>query len=577
MEIVTRFAPVMELETYLHSQSVDAGYFSQSRAIQQDERAMYPKEEISALNDWTLQHHLVPHELGGNLRDFDVMMLLYRVVFRRDPAIGFAYGVAPFMAALPIWCSGSAEQKRALADFVLSGQTICLFPPEVWQDEETDDEQFMAIESIDGYRISGVARSVPNASRSGKFVCYAIAGGKEPANRYSIFLLSSSHFHDAELLSFQRNSQTALRSCLMNDISAEGISVEHDALVGKPRSGLNTLARSLNVSRVIFPGVMIGVVEAAIRCAIGFLTQRHLYRTYVTELPLVRSQLAELGTKLCIADILTLTAARSVHSGPAHSAITSSITGYYVMTLLEECFHTASVLLGARHFLRSGEHGYFQKLLRDFQVASVAYHDKTACLVQLNHELIQAAKHWFTGGEKEASGKAGLEKLADRFSFEHPLSVFQWAETLSEGYLDDLLFQPLSGILESLHSDLPGVPDAAAAALREVLVLMRAVIEKHDRVMSEVYSHCHGSSPARAIEPYGKQYCRLYSSVCCFYTWYFNRNAPFPHLQRTEWLISSLKLLADPDRVLDGACDQYMSSTLLQSCQQNLAFSVLGI
>ena len=73
-----------KLEMYLGSPFIAENAFSYENAAALDEAEIFPKECIDTLHDWGFHHYYIPESIGGKLRSFDELLLLTRVVSRRD-------------------------------------------------------------------------------------------------------------------------------------------------------------------------------------------------------------------------------------------------------------------------------------------------------------------------------------------------------------------------------------------------------------------------------------------------------------------------------------------------------------
>ncbi|PYC87367.1 hypothetical protein C7C46_05215 [Streptomyces tateyamensis] len=188
-----------------------------------------------------------------------------------------------------------------------------------------------------------------------------------------------------------------LRGCRPHRLAFTGHRVPADALLPGP-------ADPARAARLL-AGATLGALDTQLRTTLRFAEQRELYGRPVTALPSARAALAEAFTDLLIADCCL---ARG----------TAATVEQLVPVLVREAGHRLALLLGARSYLREGEHAIFQKHQRDLTTlaalrgplhqpgARLAEQAAQACRLvqQQSADPFRSAPHWLAAALHRLAG-----------------------------------------------------------------------------------------------------------------------------------------------------------------------------
>ena len=105
-----------KLEIYLGSPFIAENGFSFENAAALDENEIFPEECINTLHDWGFHHYYIPESVGGKLRSFDELLLLTRVVSRRDLSVAIT-DAHTLLGSIPVWIGGTEQQKENQAKY----------------------------------------------------------------------------------------------------------------------------------------------------------------------------------------------------------------------------------------------------------------------------------------------------------------------------------------------------------------------------------------------------------------------------------------------------------------------------
>ncbi|MDN3022225.1 acyl-CoA dehydrogenase [Streptomyces sp. S.PB5] len=426
-----------------------------SALLAADERGELSAAGEDLLDRFGFGAEFVPTELGGRLDRLDSLVRVAREVFRRDVGLGLGYGVTSFMAAVNIWAGGSPQQRKHLAGLLLDGAKVSVAYHELAHGNDFLRNEFTARRIPGGYVLDGTKQVINNADRAAAWVLFARTDPAPGARSHSVLLTGPEDC--GEGLAFLPRYRTAgVRGCHLTGLDFRDCAIPAGALVGEEGHGAELALRSFQITRSALPGMAVGTVDTCLRTVLRFALGRRLYRGRVLDLPHAATTLTGAFTDLLLCDSLALAAARAVHLLPGQSSVTGAAVKYLVPRLLGRTAGDLSVILGARFYVREGEHAIFGKHLRDLPVLSLGHAGSTACLATLIPQLPRLARN---------PGPPA------------PNDLFTPGGTLTPGIPYEALTlaadgDALGGVLDAV----PEVPDACTAALLRQLAEELAVV-----------------------------------------------------------------------------------------------------
>lgn len=358
-----------------------------------DERGELLTAGEELLASWGFNAEFVPTHLGGRLVAVDELVRAVRPVFRRDVSLGLGYGVTSLMAAVNVWCAGTPAQQRRVGDLLLDGERVAVAYHELDHGNDFSRNEFTA--RLDGghFRLSGTKEVISNIDRAAAFVLFARTGTGGGPRVHSLLLVERDQIDPSRMAFLSRTRTSGVRGVKLGGVRAEDHPVAADTILGAPGTGVETALRSFQITRAILPGLAVGPVDTALRTVVRFAASRHLYGGTVLDLPHARETLAGAFIDLLTVDALATAACRSLHLLPEQSSVHSAAAKYLAARLLTGTMDDLAVVLGARHYLREGEHAIFGKHLRDLPVVSLGHASEAACLLAIVPQLPALARH----------------------------------------------------------------------------------------------------------------------------------------------------------------------------------------
>jgi alkylation response protein AidB-like acyl-CoA dehydrogenase len=392
--------------------------FSHQRIAALDEREEFPGEICRELDVLGLPAHYVPAEHGGALRAYPDSLALMRVVARRDLTTAIAHGKT-FLGAVSVWVAGSPAQARALAARILDGGVVSWGLTEREHGSDLVAGEVRAEPTATGHRITGEKWLINNATR-GQLLC--LLARTDPADgprSHSVLLVDKRTLAPDTFRTLPAPKLHGIRGADISGIDFTGAEVPADALIGEAGHGVETVVRSLQLTRTMCASLSLGAADAGLRLAVDYATTRRNYDRLVADLPQSRRLLATGYADLLLTEALTLVAARGVHSLTAELSVSSAVVKYLAPTTVDGLLTKLAKVLGSRALLTGDVFGQgrFQKIQRDHRIVGIFDGNTVVNL----HSLINQFPNLVRG---HRTGRVDTEGLATATDLSAALPAF---------------------------------------------------------------------------------------------------------------------------------------------------------
>lgn len=437
---------VAELERLLTELAREGGPFSSGYNARLDRQEAYPAEAFRILDEFGMASSYVPTRLGGRLDSVPELIQLFRIVSRHDLSVIVAYGKT-ILGAAPTWVAGRPDQARWLAGEVLASTMVTWALTERHHGADLLSGELTATRSADGWRLDGTKWLINNGTRA-PLVCLLARSSPEGGSRgFSLFLVDKRELPPSAYSHLPKERTHGVRGVDISGMSFHGAHIPQGALIGDVGAGVETVLKTMQLTRIVAVSLSLGAADHALRLAAGFLRRRRLYGRSLAELPAVRATLGEVAASALLGEVVAMVAARSVHTISTEMSVITSITKALVPTLGDELIRQVGELLGARGVLLDVyADGAFEKLSRDHRI--VAIFDGSTVVNRnalINHFPVLARA--YRTGRWDSAGVAGAASLT--------------------GPLPDLDLSTLTLLSRTGCSVVQSVPDAVAQIGRQ--------------------------------------------------------------------------------------------------------------
>ena len=415
-------------------------------------------EAEALLDDFGMGAEFVPERLGGRFDRLDTLGRTLRPVFRRDPSLGFGYGLASFIAAAPVWFAGTEEQQRWVADLLLSGGRIAVARRGEPHANDFVRDEIAADMVPDGFLLNGTKTVVANADRARGLVVFARVDDRPTARSHSLLLLDREELPAECVEDLPRYPTVGMRGCHFGGLELVDCPVPAGCVVGEPDGALELSLRSSLLIRGLVPATLIACGDTALRTAVRYAFDNQRGNAPLRT-PHARAVVVGAFLDLLLSDCVTLVAARAAHLLPDRMSASAAAAAYLAPKVLTESCDDLTVILGDAQYHRFGAYGMFQKQLRDIPVMGLGHAGSAARQATIIPQLPLFARGDSAGAKQPP---ATLFRAGD------PLPPLELGELEVLGEADPLAASLPGGIQQLLDDEAAGADETERAALREV-------------------------------------------------------------------------------------------------------------
>ncbi|MFJ7280374.1 acyl-CoA dehydrogenase family protein [Kitasatospora sp. NPDC098663] len=463
----------------------------------------FPAEVCAQLDAFGLPAYYVPAEWGGALDDHEQLIALWRTVARRDVSAAVAHGKT-YLGAAPVWDAGTPEQAAETAAAILASTPIAWALSEPEHGADLLNGGLTATATGDGYRLDGTKWPINNATRGGRLTLLARTGEPGTARGHSLFVVDKAELASGTWRNLAKAPTHGIRGIDISGIEFDGATLPAGALIGPAGSGIETVLRSLQLTRIACGGLSLGAGEHGLRLVARFTAERIIQRRPLIDRAYPGSILARCAALLAAAEAATLLGARSIHSLTGELSVTSAVVKSLAPTLVDALLGELSELLGVRSYLTGTyEHGAFQKIWRDHQVVAVFDGSTPVNRSGLAQQFPRLARA-LEAGDVDTGG------LAEAVASGTPLRPLDRAGQSLLSRRGCSLVQSLPALAESLTAN--GAPDGLA----EHAAALSATARRLGALMAEVRPAARPPMPAYEL---AAAYELCYAGAAVLHLW----------------------------------------------------------
>ncbi len=543
-------------EEFLGDPSDAGSRMPTARVLALDEEERFPEELLRPVREWGFHHYAIPTWLGGRLQSFEEAYYLARVLTRRDMVPAHILGTS-FLGCMFTWLAGSPELQKQLASMIGEGCIAGLALTEEAHGSDTAATEVTAVPVSGGYELSGTKWLINNVSVS-RAITVLASVQVESRRELGLFLVDKTSLAPEAFSYLPKIRTVGLRGIDLGGVRFEKAFIPTGARIGSLTLGMETMMRGLYLTRALCAGFSMGTSDTALRTVLRFARNRVLYGDTVLAIPDARAKLVQAFLDLWICDCLAIATLRGAHAAPAQISVSSAIVKYLVPTTAEAAVRELALVLGARHFVREGEHAIFQKMQRDGSVVSLFDGSTAVNLFLLGTQLDALAR----GRARASDADDAIRHMI--FSLDAPLPGFAPTMLAVASGGRDVVVEGLEDALQRIEREASSgsapvdraVAAAVSAAIR-VILEERARDDKDQlrgRLALDDDAPPSGSGPLTPLarerskeEPRSserflraKRYCVVHAAAACVQMWLHNRERLSDYFARGTWLALGL-------------------------------------
>jgi alkylation response protein AidB-like acyl-CoA dehydrogenase len=281
-------------------------------AIERDEKETFPYEIIQKLGELGFLGMMVPPEYDGAGMDAISYVLAMEEISKADASVGVIMSVNNSLVCWGINEYGTPEQKekylRPLAKGSKDGKmyigAFCLSEPNAGSDATA--QTTTAIRDGDHYILNGIKNWITNGTTSEVYLVFAMTDKEKKSHGISCFIVERGA-EGFEIL--KKEKKLGIRSSDTCSLGFTDCRIPASNLLGAEGEGFKVAMRSLDGGRIGIASQALGVAAASLERSLRYAKERNSFGKMIIEHQAIQMKLADMGTELDAARLLTLQAA----------------------------------------------------------------------------------------------------------------------------------------------------------------------------------------------------------------------------------------------------------------------------
>jgi alkylation response protein AidB-like acyl-CoA dehydrogenase len=334
-------------------------------AVERDEQAVFPYEQIKALGGLGFMGMMVPEEWGGAGLDTVSYALAVEEISRVDASAGVIMSVNNSLVCFGINTYGTADQKERYLRDLATGRKLGAFAlsePEAGSD--ASNQRTAAAAAGGEYVLNGVKNWITNGSTADIVLVMAATDRTRGPKGISTFIVEKGTpgFSVA-----RKEKKLGIRSSDTVSLSFQDCRVPLANRIGAEGEGFRFAMSTLEGGRVGIAAQALGIAQASLDASLRYARERKAFGKPIAELQAIQFKLADMATTIEAARMLTLQAAWLKDQGRSFGQAASMAKLYASKTAVQAALDAIQI---------HGGYGYVQeylveRYLRDAKITEI--------------------------------------------------------------------------------------------------------------------------------------------------------------------------------------------------------------
>lgn len=283
----------------------------QAAEIDREER--FPRETFQKMADLGLLGIAIPEKYGGSRADWISCVIVGEELSRVCASTALSYGAHAFLCAYNLFENGNEEQRNKYLPSLVKGEKIgamALTEPEAGSDATSLKTRARKVG--DEYILQGTKTFITNAPVADIILVFARTSEEKGKQGLSTFIVEK----DFPGFSVGKPMEKlGVRGSPTSEVYFEDCRVPAKNLLGQKGRGLAQMMKGLDMERVVFSGLPVGIAQGAFEAAVRYAQERQQFGQPIANFQMVQEMLADMAKGIEAARLLTYRAAALLDEG----------------------------------------------------------------------------------------------------------------------------------------------------------------------------------------------------------------------------------------------------------------------
>ncbi len=277
-----------------------------------DEHAKIPRSLVDALFGLGAMGIEIPEDLGGSGGRFFHSVLAVEALSRVDASIGVLVDVQNTLVNNAFMRWGSDDLKRRYLPRLAADTVGAYALSESGSGSDAFAMASRAVERDGDFVLNGRKLWITNGNEAGIFIVFANVNPDAGYRGITAFIVERG---DPGFTVGKKEDKLGIRASSTCELIFEDCPVPRRNILGEVGKGYKVAIETLNEGRIGIGAQMLGVTQAALEHAIGYVKERKQFGRRIADFQAVQFQIARMATELEAARLLVYNAARLRDAG----------------------------------------------------------------------------------------------------------------------------------------------------------------------------------------------------------------------------------------------------------------------
>ena len=278
-----------------------------------DEAQHFPVELRPKLAELGLMGILLPEEYGGSGMGYVEYATIIEELGRVCGSVALSVAAHNSLCSNHIYTFGTEEQKQKYLIPLAKGESFGAWGlTESQAGSDASGTRTSAVRSKGGWKVNGSKNFITHGIACETLVAVAVTD-KEKGNRgITAFVFDKSM---EGFRSDKKENKLGMRACETASVVFEDCYVPDENRLGTEGEGFLQAMQILDGGRISIAALSVGIAQGAFEAALKYSKEREQFGTAISEFQAIQFKLADMGTQIEAARLLTLQAASLKDSG----------------------------------------------------------------------------------------------------------------------------------------------------------------------------------------------------------------------------------------------------------------------
>ena len=313
-------------------------------AEERDDREEFSRELFDKMGELGLTGIPFPEEQGGGGCDFISYVIAVEEISRVDASAGTTLSAHTSLAGWPLYKYGNDAQKKKYLEPLSLGEKLGAFAlTEATAGTDAAAQRTTAVLDGDSYVLNGNKIFITNGGEAEITIVFAVTDKEKKAKGISAFIV------DKDTPGFscgKKERKMGLRSSPTVELIFENCRVPKENLLGQEGEGFKIAMSTLDGGRNGIAAQAVGIAQGAMEEAINYAKSREQFGRPIADFQAISFMLADMGTKIEAARLLTYQAAYLESAGLPYGKASAMAKLYAAETAMEVTTNAVQIFGG---------------------------------------------------------------------------------------------------------------------------------------------------------------------------------------------------------------------------------------